>query len=196
MDIGYARVSTEEQHLDLQLDAMQKAGVPREQVYEEHASGAKTTRPELNACLRALREGDVLVVWRLDRLGRNLKHLIETIEDLEARGIGFRSLTESIDTTTPAGKLVLHMFGAVAEFERNLISQRTIAGLKAAAKQGRVGGRKPQVSKKDLIAVRSMQAEGFTMDEIAARFRVTRSTIYRAIEREKKDIKAAKIMGD
>lgn len=194
MLIGYARVSTDDQHLDLQLDALKQAGVPRAQVYEEYVSGAKVKRPELAACLRAVREGDVLVVWRLDRLGRNLKQLIEIGDDLLARGIGLRSISEAIDTTTPGGKLVFHIFGAVAQFERDLISERTKAGLKAARARGRIGGRKPLISRKDLKGVRAMQAEGFSMDDVARRFGVTRSTIYRAIERERMARHAQKVL--
>ncbi|MBA2598978.1 MAG: recombinase family protein, partial [Chloroflexia bacterium] len=139
MDIGYARVSTGEQTLDLQLDALTKAGCGK--VYRETASGAKADRPVLEEVLGYLRNGDTLVVWRLDRLGRSLKHLIEVVAALAARGIGFKSLTEQIDTTTPGGKLIFHVFGALAEFERDLIRERTQAGLAAARARGRLGGR-------------------------------------------------------
>src|SRR5918995_4230730 len=139
MDIGYARVSTGEQTLDLQLDALKAAGCGK--IYEETASGAKAERPVLEDVLSYLRKGDTLVVWRLDRLGRSLPHLIETVAALAARGIGFKSLTEQIDTTTPGGKLVFHVFGALAEFERDLIRERTNAGLAAARARGRTGGR-------------------------------------------------------
>ena len=139
MLIGYARVSTHDQNLDLQRDALKEVGCG--QVYEDQASGAKTDRPGLEEALSHLREGDTLVVWRLDRLGRTLKHLIETVADLEERGVGFRSLQESIDTTTSTGKLIFHVFSALAEFERDLIRERTMAGLKAARARGRKGGR-------------------------------------------------------
>src|SRR3712207_2483733 len=139
MLIGYARVSTGEQTLDLQLDALQKAGCQK--TYTETASGAKAERPVLAEVLGYLRAGDTLVVWRLDRLGRSLRHLIETISALAERGIGFKSLTEQIDTTTSGGKLVFHVFGALAEFERELIRERTQAGLRAARARGRTGGR-------------------------------------------------------
>src|SRR5215211_6431994 len=136
MNIGYARVSTGEQILDLQLDALTKAACGK--VFTETASGAKADRVVLQDVLGYLRPGDTLVVWRLDRLGRSLKHLIETVADLRDRGIGFKSLTEQIDTTTPGGKLVFHVFGALAEFERHLIRERTHAGLAAArARAGR-----------------------------------------------------------
>src|SRR6185312_4159267 len=139
MDIGYARVSTGEQTLDLQLDALQKAGCGK--IYQETASGAKAERPVLADVLGYLRSGDTLVVWRLDRLGRSLKHLIETVSQLAERGIGFKSLTEQIDTTTPGGKLIFHVFGALAEFERDLIRERTQTGLAAVRARGRLGGR-------------------------------------------------------
>src|SRR5215210_3918276 len=139
MDVGYARVSTGEQTLDLQLDALETAGCGK--VFQETASGAKADRPVLDEVLAYVRPGDTLVVWRLDRLGRSLQHLIETVAALAARGIGFKSLTEQIDTTTSGGKLVFHVFGALAEFERDLIRERTQAGLAAARSRGRVGGR-------------------------------------------------------
>src|SRR5919206_4316257 len=139
MDIGYARVSTGEQTLDLQLDALAKAGCGK--VYRETASGAKAERPVLEEVLGYLRPGDTLVVWRLDRLGRSLQHLIDVVAALAERGIGFKSLTEQIDTTTPGGKLIFHVFGALAEFERDLIRERTQAGLAAARARGRNGGR-------------------------------------------------------
>src|SRR5918911_435349 len=139
MLIGYARVSTQDQTLDLQLDALKKAGC--EKFYTDTASGAKEERKGLVEALYYAREGDVLVVWRLDRLGRSLRHLIETITLLNSRKIGFRSLTENIDTTTSGGKLVFHIFGALAEFERDIIRERTNAGLEAARARGRHGGR-------------------------------------------------------
>jgi DNA invertase Pin-like site-specific DNA recombinase len=135
--IGYARVSTAEQDTALQTDALRKAGCER--VFEDTASGAKADRPGLADALAYLRDGDVLAVWRLDRLGRSLPHLIETIGALEARGVGFRSLTEAIDTTTPGGRLIFHVFGALGQFERDLIRERTKAGLTAAAARGRKG---------------------------------------------------------
>src|ERR671938_488780 len=139
MLVGYARVSTQDQTLDLQLDALKKVGC--EKLYTDTASGAKADREGLEEAINYAREGDVLVVWRLDRLGRSLGHLIETITELHRRGVGFRSLTEQIDTTTPSGKLIFHVFGALAEFERDLIRERTQAGLTAARVRGRTGGR-------------------------------------------------------
>src|ERR687889_660183 len=139
MDIGYARVSTGEQTLHLQLDALRAANCGK--IFEETASGAKAERLLLKEALAYARPGDTLVVWRLDRLGRSLKDLIETVADLATRGIGFKSLTEQIDTTTSGGKLIFHVFGALAEFERDLIRERTNAGLAAARERGRTGGR-------------------------------------------------------
>ena len=139
MLVGYARVSTQDQTLNLQKDALEKIGCTR--IFKDTASGAKADRQGLNEVLKFLREGDTLVVWRLDRLGRSLKHLIETITQLEERKIGFKSLTESIDTITSGGKLIHYVFGALAEFERNLIQERTKAGLVAARSRGRLGGR-------------------------------------------------------
>ena len=139
MKIGYARVSTSGQDTALQIDALKKASC--DLIYEEKASGAKKDRVELEQCLKSLRSGDVLVVWKLDRLGRSLQHLLDVINNLDERSIGFRSLTESIDTTTTTGKLIFNIFGSLAEFERALIKDRVIAGLESARKKGRVGGR-------------------------------------------------------
>lgn len=139
MLIGYGRVSTSDQTLDLQKDALQKAGCGR--IFTDTASGAKAERTGLDEALSHLRTGDILVVWRLDRLGRSLKHLIETITALDNRKIGFKSITEAIDTTTSGGKLIFHIFGALAEFERDIIKERTRAGLTAARARGRKGGR-------------------------------------------------------
>jgi DNA invertase Pin-like site-specific DNA recombinase len=139
MLIGYARVSTQEQTLNLQQDALHNAGCNK--IFTDTASGAKTERKGLDEALTYVRKGDILVVWRLDRLGRSLPHLITTMTDLENRGIGFKSLTENIDTTTSGGKLIFHIFGALAEFERNLIRERTQAGLIAARARGLTGGK-------------------------------------------------------
>jgi DNA invertase Pin-like site-specific DNA recombinase len=139
MLIGYARISTHEQNLDLQEDALKAAGCKK--VYTDKTGGAKSERPGLEKALADARPGDTLVVWKLDRLGRSLKHLIETVTDLSHRGVGFKSLQENIDTTTSGGKLVFHVFGALAEFERDIIRERTLAGLAAARARGRKGGR-------------------------------------------------------
>ena len=154
MLVGYARVSTQEQDLALQLDALKGAGC--EKVFEEKASGAQRERPMLKAALEYMREGDTLAVWKLDRLARSLKQLIETVEAFEERGLGLRSLTEAIDTTTAGGKLVFHIFAALAEFERGVIRERTMAGLQAARARGRKGGRPPALTAKDLATAMAM----------------------------------------
>jgi len=180
--IGYARVSTAEQDTALQVDALRKAGCER--IFEDTASGAKTDRPGLADALAYLRDGDVLAVWRLDRLGRSLPHLIETIAALEARGVGFRSLTEAIDTTTPGGRLIFHVFGALGQFERDLIRERTKAGLTAAAARGRKGGRKPVVTAEKLQRAREHMANGLNVREAAARLKVSKTALYSALQAE------------
>ena len=179
MQFGYARVSTGEQTLDLQLDALKAAGCGR--VFRDTASGAKTDRPGLTEALDHLRDGDTLVVWRLDRLGRSLRHLIDTLTDLDRRGIGFRSLTEAIDTTTPGGKLIFHIFGALAEFERDLIKERTHAGLAAARARGRKGGRpKAFLTSAQLAMARTLFADTQrSIPDICKTLGVSRSTLYR-----------------
>jgi DNA invertase Pin-like site-specific DNA recombinase len=182
MDIGYARVSTGEQTLDLQLDSQTKAGCGK--VYTETASGAKADRPVLDEVLGYLRPGDTLVVWRLDRLGRSLKHLIEVVAALAERGIGFKSLTEQIDTTTPGGKLIFHVFGALAEFERDLIRERTHAGLAAARARGRLGGRPRKLADpKELELARALYAGGQAdIPTICRTLGISRATLYRALK--------------
>ncbi|MDE9447723.1 recombinase family protein [Xenorhabdus bovienii] len=178
--IGYARVSTIEQDTALQTDALHKAGCER--VFEDRCSGAKSDRPGLSEALAYLRDGDVLAVWRLDRLGRSLPHLIETISALEARGIGFRSLTESIDTTTPGGRLIFHVFGALGQFERDLIRERTKAGLTAAAVRGRKGGRKPVVTADKLQRAHEHIANGLNVREAASRLKISKTALYTALK--------------
>jgi len=175
--IGYARVSTFEQTLDLQRDALKEVGATC--TYEDMASGKSADRPELVHCLKALRKGDTLVVWRLDRLGRNLQDLIRIVNDLEERGVKFKSLKESVDTGGPAGKLVFHLFAALAEFERELVRERTVAGLDAARARGRKGGR-PQLLdiKQQRAALAMMKNREVSVAEIARQFRVSRSTLY------------------
>jgi len=180
--IGYARVSTEEQNTALQTDALNAVGCVR--IFEDSVSGVKADRPGLSAALEYVREGDILVVWRLDRLGRSLAHLIEVINSLQARGIGFRSVTESIDTTTSGGRLIFHVFGALSQFERDLISERTRAGLAAAAERGRRGGRKPVMTSEKLQRAREYIASGLTAREAAARIRVGKTTLYAALQGE------------
>ena len=177
--IGYARVSTAEQDLALQLDALQAAGTTR--IFEDRGvSGAKTERPGLTAALSFLREGDTLVVWKLDRLGRSMTHLLHTVTDLESRGVGFRSLTENVDTTTPTGRLVFHIFGALGQFERDLIRERTNAGLTAA--RGRNGGRPIAATPEKIARARQLVASGFTVREAAARVKVGKSALYAALQ--------------
>ncbi|QXC46816.1 recombinase family protein [Rhodococcus qingshengii] len=178
--LGYARVSTTDQNPELQQDALNAAGCFR--IWTDKASGAKTDRPELAAVMDALRPGDTLVVWRLDRLGRSLPHLIETVTQLEARGVAFKSLTEEINTTTPGGKLIFHIFGALAEFERNLIRERTMAGLSAARDRGRVGGRPSSLTAAKKRQANKMRGDGVSMTEIAEVLNVARSTLYRNLQ--------------
>jgi len=178
MLVGYARVSTQDQNPALQLDALKAAGC--EKLFVEKASGAQRDRPELLAALDYLRAGDSLVVWKLDRLARSLKQLIETVELLESREIGLRSLTEAIDTTTAGGKLIFHVFGALAEFERSIIRERTKAGLDAARARGKKGGRPPALVAKDLAAAKAMLSDPYiTMEDVAKRLKVAPSTLYR-----------------
>ncbi len=182
MIIGYARVSTQDQNPQLQLDAL--AGAACEQVFHETATGTFRERPELTACLRTLRRGDAMVVWKLDRLARSLKDLVEIIHDLNQRGVGFRSLTESIDTTSSGGRLVFHIFGALAEFEHSLIRERTMAGLAAARARGRKGGRKPALSATDVRKAAAMLSDpNITKTEVAKHFGVSRVTLNSAFAR-------------
>jgi DNA invertase Pin-like site-specific DNA recombinase len=182
MQIGYARVSTQEQTLDLQQDALAQAGCER--VFTDTVSGSQDERPGLSDALSHLRSGDTLVVWRLDRLGRSLRHLIETVTDLSQRDVGFRSLTEQIDTTTPGGKLVFHVFGALAEFERDLIRERTQAGLQAARARGRVGGRpKALDDPKKLAMAKQLYADPTNaIDDICRTLGISRTTFYRYVK--------------
>lgn len=179
--LGYARVSTGMQDESLQLDALDLAGCV--QVYTDHISGTKTTRPKLDELFARLNTGDTVVVWRLDRLGRSLPHLIEVVRGLGERGVQFRSLTEQLDTSTPAGRLLFHVAGAFAEFERDLIVERTKAGLEAARARGRHGGRRPKLSAKQIEMARDMYAsKQHTVADIAASFGVSRATIYNNLQ--------------
>jgi len=178
--IGYARVSTRDQTVAAQRDALNAAYCDR--LFEETASGTSRDRPGLKAALDYMREGDTLVVWKLDRLARSLKQLVETIEGLESRGIGFRSLTEAIDTTTAGGRLVFQIFGALAEFERQIIRERTRAGLDAARSRGRRPGRKPALTAKDILVARALLADReINVEEVARRLGVSQATLYRHI---------------
>src|SRR6266704_5743255 len=181
MLIGYARVSTLEQTLDLQKDALTKAACSK--IFTDTISGAKTERKGLEEALFFLREGDTLVVWKLDRLGRSLNHLIEIITALESKKIGFKSLTESIDTTTPGGKLIFHIFGALAQFERDLIRERTNAGLAAARSRGRKGGQpKALTPKQAAIAQQLYDNKNNSISEICKMLNISRATLYRYIQ--------------
>ena len=177
MLVGYARVSTFEQNLTPQVDALQQAGC--EKTFRDRASGAKTDRPGLGEALKYVRKGDTLLVWRLDRLGRSLIHLIETVAQLEERGIGFRSLQEAIDTTTSGGKLIFQIFGALAEFERNLIRERTQAGLAAARARGRRGGRPKALNQTKIeLAYKLYDEKNHTIQEICQILGVSKPTLY------------------
>lgn len=177
--IGYARVSTVDQSLALQHDALKAAGC--ETVFDDHASGIKADRPGLADALGYVRLGDTLVVWKLDRLGRSMVHLVEAVRGLETKGVGFRSLTEGVDTTTPGGTLVFHLFGALAQFERDLIRERTRAGLKAAEARGRKGGRKPAVTADKLARAQLHIASGLSVREAATRLKVGKTALYNAL---------------
>ena len=186
MLIGYARVSTEEQNLALQQDTLKQAGCSR--IFTDHISGTKEMRPGLTEALSHLRKGDTLVVWRLDRLGRSLHHLIETVKDLQEKGVGFKSLTEAIDTTTSGGKLVFHIFGALAEFERELIRERTKAGLTAARSRGRTGGRRKALTYKQVQHLKQLAADpDNSVTEICKTFGISRMTFYRYLKSEQTD---------
>jgi DNA invertase Pin-like site-specific DNA recombinase len=180
MLIGYARVSTQDQTLNLRKDALEKAGCTK--IFTDTASGAKTERIGLDEALNYVRKGDTLVVWRLDRLGRSLPHLIATMTALEERGIGFKSLTENIDTTTSGGKLIFHIFGALAEFERNLIRERTTAGLTAARARGRRGGRPKALTAKQLSIAQDLYDKCYPIAEICRTLKISRPTLYRSIK--------------
>lgn len=178
--IGYARVSTDDQNLDLQRDALKQAGC--EVIYEEAASGKSVERVELMHCCKALRPGDTLVVWRLDRLGRSLPDLVSIITKLEQQGIAFESVTEKIDTSSATGRLTFHVFASLAEFERNLIRERTKAGLVAARARGRVGGRRPSLDEKQVREIRALLRDpAITVSNIAQRYGVSRTTIYNRV---------------
>ena len=178
MLIGYARVSTRDQNPALQLDALRQAGCGK--IFEEKRSGAQRDRPALGQALAYAREGDVLVVWKLDRLARSLRQLLDTVGTLEEAGVGFRSLTQALDTTTPGGRLVFHVFGALAEFEREIGRERTMAGIDAAWARGSVPGRPPKMGPKEIEAAKSMLSNpALTVDDVCRHLGVARSTLYR-----------------
>jgi DNA invertase Pin-like site-specific DNA recombinase len=193
MLIGYARVSTNEQNLDLQRDALLKAGVSQQDISTDKVTGVKADRPGLTLAISHLRAGDTLVVWRLDRLGRSLKHLIETVTTLKEQGISFKSLTEHIDTSTATGTLVFQIFGALAEFERNLMKERTVAGLNAARARGRTGGR-PKGSpdaRKVALARKFYHDHALSIPDILKTLTISKSTLYRWVDRAEGDTKKA-----
>jgi DNA invertase Pin-like site-specific DNA recombinase len=188
MLIGYARISTNEQNLNLQTDALTKAGC--EKIFTDTASGAKSDRTGLTEAINFMRKGDTLCVWKLDRLGRSLKHLIETVLALQALGKGFCSLQENIDTTTSGGKLFFHIFGALAEFERDIIRERTRAGLASARSRGRLGGRPSIMNSKKLKMATSLYADGETqVGEICETLGISRATFYRHLFRNQSNVK-------
>lgn len=177
--IGYARVSTRDQNLDLQTAALKQARCDR--IFEETMSGAKRERPELNRALDHLRTGDTLVVWKLDRLGRSVKDLVELVGDLEKRGVHFQSVTDNIDTSTPAGRFFFHVMASLAQMERELLIERTQAGLEAAKAQGRVGGRKRAMTESKLEAAKKLLASGEAPRDVATNLGVSLPTLYRWI---------------
>ena len=183
MNIGYARVSTQDQNLDLQKDALKAAGC--ENIYTDKMSGSKKNRPGLEEILGFIRKGDTLVVWRLDRLGRSLKHLIQVLNQLDERGVYFKSIQESLDTSTPGGKLIFHVFGALAEFERDIVRERTMAGLAAARARGRKGGRPRKLSRKQVEMARKLMKDiSIPIGDICKTLGVSKATLYRYVGRD------------
>lgn len=187
MKIGYARVSTVDQHLRMQEDALKSAGC--EEIYTDVVSGVKSQRPGLDKALSYLREGDTLVVWKLDRLGRSIQHLIQTVNSLQEKKISFKSLQENIDTVTSGGKLIFHIFGALAEFERDLIQERTQAGLKAARARGKMGGRPPLLDTRQINRMIEMYDEQKnTVAEICKIYNISRPSFYNYLNNRKREI--------
>jgi DNA invertase Pin-like site-specific DNA recombinase len=184
--IGYARVSKDQQELQLQLDALQKAGCEKKDIHRDKVSGAKAARPGLDTCLRGLTEGDTLVVWRLDRLGRSMRHLIDLVEELRQRGVGFKSVCDGvIDTTTASGELIFNVFACLAQFERRLIQERTKAGLSAARARGRLGRRRPIAADDPRVqTAKKMHADrSMPVPDICRTLRISRPTLYRYLSR-------------
>lgn len=183
--VGYARVSTYDQNLDLQLDALKQAGCDKKNIFIDKMSGAKSDRPGLNNCLEKLNSGDVLIVWRLDRLGRSMTHLVSLVETLKEKSVGFKSLCDgAIDTTTASGELIFNVFSSMAQFERRLIQERTQAGLAAARARGRMGGR-PRVGADDpkiKLAQKLHQDKNYEIRDICKTLKISRSTLYRYLK--------------
>lgn len=179
MKIGYSRVSTKEQNLELQINALNEAGC--EKIYKDKISGTIKSRPGLNSCLDNLRKGDVFVVWRLDRLGRTVKHLVELMNSLEKRGINFMSIKDNIDTSTAFGKFYFHIMAGLAQMERDLIAERTKAGLEAAKNMGRVGGRKRAMTDSKIKSAKKLLNSGITYNEVASNLGVSLPTLYRHV---------------
>ena len=183
--VGYARVSTDDQDLSLQIDSLVGLGVSEDLIFTDKISGAKPARPGLEKCLAQLVPGDTLLVWRLDRLGRSMPHLVQLIEELRNRGVGFRSVNDGvIDTTSASGELIFHIFSALAQFERRLIQERTRAGLAAARARGRTGGRPPiEIDEAKVLAVQKLQEDRtLSIDDICETLRISRSTYYRYLQ--------------
>ena len=181
MKIGYARVSTRDQKADLQVDALKQAGCER--IYQDIASGAKSARPELDKLLANVRPGDAVVIWKLDRLGRSLSHLLTIIDSLKDKQVAFRSLTEGMDTTKPSGELLFHVFGALAQYERALIQERVMAGLAAAKRRGRTGGRPPVIVDEKFEAILAALNGGMSKAAVCRNFGVKRSTLLDTLAR-------------
>lgn len=187
MLIGYARISTQDQSLDLQVDNLKKTGC--EKIFSDIASGAKSERPGLNEALNYARKGDVIVVWKLDRLGRSIKHLIEIVNNLKEKEIGFKSLQENIDTTTVGGKLIFHIFASLAEFEREIIRERTKAGLEAARARGKLGGRPKSLDKNEIKMLVQLHSDpAIEIDDICKQFDISRPTMYRYLKKYKSEV--------
>ena len=184
MQIGYARISTKDQNLSLQLEALDQAGC--EKVYADKTSGVKAERKEFNLALEVLREGDTLVVWKLDRLGRNVKNLVTLVERLEKKGINFKSLTDNIDTSTPAGRFFFHVMASLAQMERELMLERTRAGLDAARKRGRIGGRKRRMTDSKIAAAKRLLEDGIPPKDVASDLGVSIPTLYRWLPASKR----------
>ncbi len=175
--IGYARISRSEQSVDLQCDALLAAGCTR--IFTDEMSGARSDRPGLKQALDYVRDGDTMCIWRLDRMGRSVANLIEVVAELERRGVALKSLNEEIDTSSPSGRLVFHVFSAIAEFERNLIRERVSAGLESARKRGRIGGRPSAVTAAKARSIRAMRAQGLSTSEILESAQISRATLFR-----------------